>query len=181
MERLAAGEPLDPAYVEEEGLAIFRSALRAAYQVRPGAETAQGRAAAKAESALYHRALRLVLRRFREPVRLGDLAADLQISAPHLSRLFRTHQGTSVHKTLVELRLRDSLEALRDPGADLSRLALDLGFTSHSHFSATFRRYFEVTPSQVRGRISRRQQRDWMESWLATARRVTGFSRDFLR
>jgi AraC-like DNA-binding protein len=181
MERLASGEPLDPAYVEEEGIAIFRTALRAAYDIPSGATPGQARTADKAESALYHRALRAVIRRFREPVRLSALAADLEVSAPHLSRLFRVHQGTSVHKTLVELRLRDSLEALRDPNVDLSRLALDLGFTSHSHFTATFRRYFGGTPSQVRGRISRRQQRDWAETWLATARRVSGFSRDFLR
>jgi AraC-like DNA-binding protein len=31
---------------------------------------------------------------------------------------------------------------------DLTALALDLGFSSHSHFSAVFRRTFGLTPSR---------------------------------
>ena len=33
---------------------------------------------------------------------------------------------------------------------DLSRLALDLGYSSHSHFTAAFRRSFDVPPSAAR-------------------------------
>ncbi|WP_422928269.1 helix-turn-helix domain-containing protein [Singulisphaera sp. PoT] len=34
--------------------------------------------------------------------------------------------------------------------ADLTALALELGFSSHGHFSDTFRREFGRTPSEVR-------------------------------
>ena len=33
---------------------------------------------------------------------------------------------------------------------DLTELAMDLGFSSHSHFSARFRRAFGLTPSEFR-------------------------------
>jgi AraC-like DNA-binding protein len=51
------------------------------------------------------------------------------------------------------LRLHASLEMLRDP-RDISSIALDLGFTDHSHFTAAFRRRFGVTPSAYRARAS---------------------------
>jgi AraC-like DNA-binding protein len=38
---------------------------------------------------------------------------------------------------------------------DLARLALDLGFSSHSHFTTAFRRRYGDTPAQARARIRR--------------------------
>jgi AraC family transcriptional regulator len=47
--------------------------------------------------------------------------------------------------------LRAALERLAEPGVDLIDIALDLGFSSHSHFTECFRRNFGKTPSAVRG------------------------------
>jgi AraC-like DNA-binding protein len=46
------------------------------------------------------------------------------------------------------VRLRAALEAL--PGQDLTQLALDLGYSSHSHFSERFRQVYGRTPSEFR-------------------------------
>ena len=56
-----------------------------------------------------------------------------------------------VHAYRAKLRLRASLELLEAGAVDLSALAGDLGYSSHSHFSAAFRREFGVTPSAFRG------------------------------
>jgi AraC-like DNA-binding protein len=55
-----------------------------------------------------------------------------------------------MHGYRNQLRLRAALESLRDPRVDLSGLALDLGFSSHSHFTVMFRRSFGCPPSQFR-------------------------------
>ncbi len=58
-------------------------------------------------------------------------------------------EGVSLHRYLMQLRLARALVEL--PHAeDLAALALALGFSSHSHFSAAFRRAFGCTPSQFR-------------------------------
>jgi AraC-like DNA-binding protein len=55
------------------------------------------------------------------------------------------------------LRLARALVEL--PHADdLSTLALEVGFSSHSHFSAAFRRAFGCTPSQFRQTTRGRQR-----------------------
>jgi AraC-like DNA-binding protein len=49
----------------------------------------------------------------------------------------------------VQLRLARAL--IEVPHADdLTALALDLGFSSHSHFTAAFRRAFGQSPSTAR-------------------------------
>ena len=49
----------------------------------------------------------------------------------------------------MELRLGRALVELPN-ATDLTTLAFDLGFSSHSHFAAAFRRAFGCTPSHFR-------------------------------
>ena len=65
----------------------------------------------------------------------------------HLARIFQQQTGVPVHRYLTQLRLRASLEQLADDVNDLTAVALDLGFSSHSHFTDAFRREFGHSPS----------------------------------
>lgn len=88
------------------------------------------------------------------PVRLSDVAAAVGASPAYLTDLFRRVEGVPLHRYLTRLRLARALAEL--PGADdLTGLALDLGFCSHSHFTATFRRAFGASPSAVRASLRR--------------------------
>jgi AraC-like DNA-binding protein len=69
---------------------------------------------------------------------------------PHLCVEFARSTGTTLHRTLIRLRLRAALERLQDPRCDLSALAHEVGFSSHSHFTAVFRRTFGHPPGQER-------------------------------
>lgn len=96
-------------------------------------------------------ALRSILAtRFMERLSLADLAALVGVSVFHLSRTFRHCTGFTIHEYRTELRLRAALDRLADPSSDLLELAISLGFSSHSHFTETFRRRFGQTPSAYR-------------------------------
>ena len=71
------------------------------------------------------------------------------VSSVYLTQLFKRALGLPLHQYLMGLRLNEALFALRD-APDLTALALDFGFSSHSHFTAAFRTRFGVTPSRVR-------------------------------
>lgn len=92
--------------------------------------------------------------RFRDPLSLDEIARSVHSSPYHLSRVFRRNVGLSIHKYMNRLRLRASLERLGDGESDLSRLALHLGYTSHSHFTDAFTREFGVAPSRFRAGLS---------------------------
>ena len=89
-------------------------------------------------------------------VTLGDLAARLHTSPFHLARVFRAETGFTLAGYRQALRLRTALERLPASERDLTTLALELGFASHSHFTSCFTREYGVPPSAVRdGRQAR--------------------------
>jgi AraC family transcriptional regulator len=82
-------------------------------------------------------------------VRLADIAAAIGASAAYLTDAFRRVEGIPLHGYLVQLRLARALAEIPH-SSDLTDLALALGFSSHSHFTAAFRKSFGCTPSAFR-------------------------------
>jgi len=87
---------------------------------------------------------------FQSPVRLTDVADAAGCSSWHLSRLFTQETGVRMSAYLRQLRVRHALAALANGCQDMTRLALELGFCSHSHFTAAFRREFGIPPRDAR-------------------------------
>jgi AraC family transcriptional regulator len=82
-------------------------------------------------------------------IRLADVGHAVGASPAYLTDTFRRVEGISLHQYLTRLRLARALVELPH-AADLTTLALDVGFSSHSHFAAAFRRRFGCTPSEFR-------------------------------
>jgi AraC-like DNA-binding protein len=80
---------------------------------------------------------------------LCELAETLDVSPAYLTDAFRRAEGIPIVRYQLRLRLMRALRELphRD---DLTALALELGFSSHSHFSTAFRDATGLTPSQYR-------------------------------
>ncbi|HYC41939.1 MAG TPA: helix-turn-helix transcriptional regulator [Noviherbaspirillum sp.] len=80
-----------------------------------------------------------------------DALARLANSSPyHLARVFREEVGLPVHQYLLRTRLGKALEAMQATRADLTGIALDAGFSSHSHFTSCFRAQFGMAPAEFR-------------------------------
>jgi AraC-like DNA-binding protein len=92
----------------------------------------------------------------RDPGRarpLATLASRIGVSVFQLCRAFRAATGSTIQDYARGLRLEATFEQLLAPQrVDLSDLAFACGFSSHSHFTARFRRRFGVTPSEARRR-----------------------------
>jgi AraC-like DNA-binding protein len=84
-----------------------------------------------------------------QPASLASLAERLDASPFHLTRVFREETGLPIHQYHRRLRVMAALDRLAESNATLSRIGLELGFSSHSHFTAAFRRVFGVAPSRV--------------------------------
>jgi AraC family transcriptional regulator len=81
---------------------------------------------------------------------LAEIGRAVHASPYHLARQFKAGAGETITRYLLGLRLALALDRLQDGEDDLARLAADLGFASHSHFSERFRHIYGSTPSQVR-------------------------------
>jgi AraC-like DNA-binding protein len=125
---------------EEMVLSLVRSAFEdSPPQVQPTASTRR----------LMRRAKEFLGAELANPIRLRDVGRAAGASPAYLTNTFRRVEGVSLHRYLTLLRLARAL-AILPQADDLTALALDIGFSSHSHFSAAFRRAFGCTPSQFR-------------------------------
>lgn len=136
----------DALLVEETALAAVRSVI-ASRLVRP---TPRRSTTAAEHHRLAESAKELIGANPASAAGLHELALELDTSPFHLSRVFRRETGFSLHQYRTQLRLRLALHRLPDSAGELTSLAFDLGFASHSHFTDTFRREFGVAPSEVR-------------------------------
>jgi AraC-like DNA-binding protein len=84
-----------------------------------------------------------------QPIHLTDVGRAIGASPAYLTDLFRRVEGVPLHRYLTQLRLARALVELPHTD-DLTALALDVGFSSHSHFSASFHRAFRMTPTEFR-------------------------------
>jgi AraC-like DNA-binding protein len=80
---------------------------------------------------------------------LADIGARLHVSPFHLARVFRAQTGSSLHAYRESERLRAAVDQGLGTPRSLSRIAAELGFSSHSHLTARFRHRFGTTPSQL--------------------------------
>jgi AraC family transcriptional regulator len=83
-------------------------------------------------------------------VTLHELCSAIHCSPWQLCRAFRRATGQTLTSYRHALRLQIALERLRHQDIDLTELALELGYSSHSHFTHVFHRHLGITPSEVR-------------------------------
>lgn len=114
-----------------------------------GPRTAHAPGATRARQRLVDRAkLRLagdLTRRWT----LAEIAAEVGGSPVYLTQAFQQVEGMPLYRYHLRLRLARALDLIAGC-EDVAALALDLGFSSHSHFSAAFRQAYGRTPSAFR-------------------------------
>jgi AraC-like DNA-binding protein len=145
-----AGQGTEVMALEEGVLQLLGKVLAYAYG-RPASEPP----AWPAHRELARRLVEVLGTCFHEDLSLEDLARQVGCSPFFLARVFRRVDGRSIHQYRLQLRLTRSLERVA-LASDLAVVADELGFSSHSHFTAAFRRAFGITPSQFRAQASSR-------------------------
>lgn len=144
---LVAAQPLDDLVIQESALALADEVLGS---IRPRERKPTSGAAGSRQRDLVEAARQLIADSYRQSLTLDRLAAQLEVSPFYLSRLFSEQTGFSIHRYRIRLRLQEALHRLDAARGSLTELALDLGFSSHSHFTCAFRREFGVPPSATR-------------------------------
>jgi AraC-like DNA-binding protein len=80
---------------------------------------------------------------------LAEIAAEVRGSPVYLTQVFQQVEGLPLYRYQLRLRLARALDLFAQYD-DLTTLSLDLGFSSHSHFSAAFRQAYGRSPSEFR-------------------------------
>ena len=136
--------------IEEQVLALFfdicaRRAGQPRHSRRGGAGTIDR------QRRLVDRTRAYLDARLTETVGLETVADAAGTSLFHLCRVFRERTGLTMHAYRTRQRVGAAVDRLVSGGsADLTELALELGFSSHSHLSRVFQKQMGVPPSAIR-------------------------------
>lgn len=99
-------------------------------------------------------AIELLTQDLATPPTLDYLAAQTGMSHVRLNREFKKSYGCTVFNWLRQHRLERACFQLRHGDDEITAIALRLGFSSASHFSASFRQVFNCTPQTYRQQAS---------------------------
>jgi AraC-like DNA-binding protein len=129
--------PGDPLAAQELGIEVLNEAFRSS------------RRRVVADPGCVRRAKVILHECVEGRLTLVEIARELGVSPIHLTQTFKRAEGVPLYRYQTRLRLSRALDRL--PGHDnLSDLAFELGYSSHSHFAAAFRGEFGVAPSHFR-------------------------------
>jgi AraC family transcriptional regulator len=159
----------DALTLDELAVEVLASVTRSAYMPR-GFTSESGRSETRRihrEQA--HRACLFLSAQYAEELSLAGIAAAVFTSTFHLARLFKRATGLSLHQYRNRLRLRAALDRIVAGERDLTNLALELGFSSHSHLTDMFHRAFGLSPSECR-----RSASSWKQAQMSKNMEVPG-------
>jgi AraC-like DNA-binding protein len=113
---------------------------------------AEARAAVAPVSAPVENALRYIADNLARPLSLREVAHAAGVTPAHLSRLFRTHVGTTPMAYVWSRRVDAGVELLTGTGLPVGVVAERCGFQTSFHFARRVRRATGATPTEIRRR-----------------------------
>ncbi|MCO8121657.1 AraC family transcriptional regulator [Stieleria sp. TO1_6] len=87
---------------------------------------------------------------YRQDIATGKLAEMAGLSISHFERRFRLAFGASPRQYLIRVRIENAASMLRETDRSVTEIAQCCGFYDHAHFSRSFRRLMNRSPSAYR-------------------------------
>jgi AraC-like DNA-binding protein len=97
----------------------------------------------------------MVRTRYAEGLSLEAVAAELRITASHLSRVFSRETGTTFVDYLSEVRITRACHLLDSAELSVKEVARECGYADANYFSRAFKRLRGCTPSEYAARSGR--------------------------
>jgi len=135
----------EPIEVEETSLDLISSAFATASRGKKRSEPTGSRRSSQVEAARV-----ALIQNPEQKWTLSELSKKVDCSPYHLTRIFGKEIGIPLHQYQLRMRIAKSLNAILDTNDDLTNIALDAGFYSHSHFTSAFRQTLGISPTEFR-------------------------------
>lgn len=88
--------------------------------------------------------------RFRDGIRVDDIAAVAGVHPVHFARVFRQRYGETVGVFVRRLRVEWAQRRIAETDDPLATIAQQAGYADQSHLTRAFRRHFGITPGRYR-------------------------------
>ena len=93
------------------------------------------------------------VKHFLKELPVRSIAAHVNLSTSHFSRIFRASTGFSPHEYIMLHRIDEAKSLLHSTGLSVSEIAFRVGFRSEVNFIAAFRSKTGQSPTQFRNNL----------------------------
>lgn len=80
----------------------------------------------------------------------GEVAEHVHLNQEYFSRLFRKETGLSFKDYVLKEKMKRAANMLSSTSLSVGLIASKVGFDNFSHFSQTFRKYYNLSPQEYR-------------------------------
>ena len=95
-------------------------------------------------------AVAYILNHYTEELSLKKVADAVYLNSDYLSRLFKKEMGINFSEYIQKLRLKQAELLIKNTTIRISEIAIQVGFSSFSHFSTAFSKVYGYAPSKIR-------------------------------
>lgn len=95
-----------------------------------------------------------------------DLADEVGISRVHLNRKMKERYGISPNAFIKSYRLKQAAYLLVHHHVNISEVAYKVGFSTHSHFSSSFRDFFGMSPKEFVTYYTKEENKEALQKLL---------------
>lgn len=85
-----------------------------------------------------------------EDLSLTKIADVVSLSPSYLSRVYKQSTGNALSEDIADIRLKKSIEMLKQPHYRMHEISAALGFVSDNYFYRFFKKHMNVTPQEFR-------------------------------
>ena len=90
-----------------------------------------------------------LMRNYKKKLSREAVAKHIGISTAQLGRIIRRNYGTNYSQLMTSLRMADAKKLLKTEKT-ITEIAKSLGYTTYNGFAAAFKKYYGITPEEMR-------------------------------
>jgi AraC family transcriptional regulator len=98
-------------------------------------------------------AISYILDNLEKDLTLAEIAAVVEMSMYHFSRLFKKSTGFAPHQYVMNCRIAKAKKLLAESNNSIEQISEQVGFQSQSHFTNVFRKFIGITPKVYREQV----------------------------
>ena len=111
-------------------------------------------------SIIVNKAVEYLNTHFNQDISLADVSEHVHLSRIYFHNLFKVSVGETVHNYLLKKRIEYAKKLLATTDFELTKIAIQSGFSSQSYFNYVFKRKTNYSPKQYRTLIASAWERD---------------------
>lgn len=91
-----------------------------------------------------------LIQHLQETITIEEISAQYAISQTLLKRIFKAIYGTTIRQYIQEYRVEEAQRLLRDTNENIVEIAMLVGYSNSSKFSAAFKKHTGILPKEYR-------------------------------